>query len=146
MLLLHPLITLGREFVTSPWERLLERNLHNQIKISHINLIHMVKRIISLPIAVILFTGLFILAAYSKVRKFIILPWKEPLECNSKNQIKFNLRNLYHLVKRIFRLPIVACLLVGMLIKTLALPLIMMNILLTLKEADKMLLSFSSYL
>jgi hypothetical protein len=74
MSLIHPLITLGREFVVSPWQKPLECNSNNQVKINFNNLAHMAQRIMALPIAVALLTGLFMLAAYSKIRDFIVLP------------------------------------------------------------------------
>lgn len=137
MSLIHPLINLSKEYVVAPWKKPLE------VKINHDSLVNITQRIMSLPIAVALFTGLFTLAAYSKARKFIVLPWEKPLELDSNNQIRFNIHNLNHLVNRIVGLPIAAGLIVGMFTPTLSLSLIMLNVLWTLEEADNMLLSYS---
>jgi hypothetical protein len=143
MSLIHPLINLGREFVISPWQKPIERNLNNHVKISLEILTHMAQRIMALPMAVALFTGLLILGAYSKARDFIVLPWEKPLELSSNNQIQLNINNLNHLVKRIIGLPTVVCLIAGMFIPTLSLQLIMLNIYFALNGTEKILSSYS---
>src|ERR1700722_10427057 len=101
MSLIHSFVKLGREFVAPPWKKSLERNVHNCVKINFDNLTLMAQRIMALLLAVALFAGLFMLAAYSKyskVRNFIVLSWEKPLERDSNSKLKINIDNLNQLV------------------------------------------------